>query len=223
MSDRRDRLEPFFADLRRAFIEVPDDETRSTHLSAITQAAVAAQRAPSTHRARRLRGRSFVRGAAVAAGFVLVSGSALAATGTLPDPVQDVVANAVDDVVDLPGGDKENGKPKNPIAAQNKAEAEAYKAAKDEYKDCRKAVEKASPSPEATDDASHKEEIEAECGEKPEARDFHADKTAKPEKTPKPEKTAGTDDDTDDAEKTAKPEKTDKPVKTAKAEKTPKA
>jgi hypothetical protein len=90
--------------------------------------------------------------------------------------VQDAVANAVDAVVDIPGGyAADHGTPGNPNAAENKAEADAFTTAKKAWLECMKA------SPAPTD----AEPTASPCGEKPNPHDFRADKTPKPDRTPK--------------------------------------
>ena len=81
----------------------------------------------------------------------------MAVTGTLPDPVQDAVAGAIDSVVDIPGGPGDSasgGNPKNAKAAANKAEADAYTDAKKAYNACKKEERQAAArqSPEIRDE-----------------------------------------------------------------------
>ncbi len=188
-----DELEAFASHLRRVFNAPPDEDVRAAHLAAMS-AEVPDAAPASAARGRRVRGIG-VRGAVAAAGLVLVGGSVLAATGTLPAPVQDVIADAVDGVVDIPGGHEPGrGTPSNPIAAQNKAEAVAFTTAKKAWLDCMKAD--ASPTPTPAEGADPVATSSA-CGEKPHPHDFRSEKTAKPDRTPK-----------------ARPERTDKPERT---------
>jgi hypothetical protein len=185
--------------LRRAYIRPVDPALRASQLQAMSQVEIEqVSEKVSVARPRR----RIVRGIAAGAGLVLIGGSALAAGGDLP-VVQDAVADLVDGVVDLPGGSAKGGNPKNPTAAANKAEAEAYTNAKKAYNACKKVERNASPAP-----------VPSACGEKPERKDFEATKTPKPAKSPKAEKSPA-------ADKTAKPDKTDKPDRTEKPERTP--
>ena len=191
-----------------AFGEPPKPAVRAAHLRRMAEAVD--QQVPAAYVARSRRRRLVLRGATVAFGLVLAGGSAMAATGTLPDPVQNALADAVDSVVDIPGGDSASGgNPKNPIAAANKAEAEEYTEAKKAYNACKKAehvASKASPSPTP---------VESACGSKPVRQDFKDDKTPKPEKTekpartPKPERTENPSGSTG----SQKPDKTPRPSK----------
>lgn len=204
--------------LRDAFIAPVLPDVRAGHLQAMSQVTI---EEVSTVVGARKRRRTVVRGMAAAAGLVLIGGSALAATGTLPDPLQNAVADAVEDVVDLPGGNQNasGGNPTNPTAAANKAEAEAYTNAKKAYNACKKAERNASPAPTAS-----------ACGEKPSRQDFDTatDRTPKPDRTAKPEKTEKADrtprpDHTPAADKTPRPDRTDKPARTERPVKTAKA
>ena len=84
-----ERLDAIFADLRATFVRPVDDEVADRHLEAI-YAAVSAQEVPvlADHPRRRVKGVV----AAVAAGVVLVGGGVAAASGSLPAPVQGLVA-----------------------------------------------------------------------------------------------------------------------------------
>jgi hypothetical protein len=192
-----DELEAFANELRDAFVKVPPADVRQAHLAAMSAEVPAA--APSAQPAGRIR-KLGLRGAVAAAGLVLVGGSALAATGTLPVPVQNAIADAVDVVVDIPGG---HGVPKNPIAAQHKSEAKAFVTAKKAWLACMKDA-KATATP-GTDGAVVA--TNASCGEKPNPHDFRAGKTPKPDKTEKPDKTP----DADDTPKPGSPERTTNP------------
>lgn len=183
MSDQEHLSESEIARLVLAtFTTSVDPAVRAAHLHKMSEIEIAQVSAAPARRRRTL-----VRGAVAAAGLVLVGGSALAATGTLP-LIQDVVADAVDGVVDLPGGkvNATGGNPTNPKAAANKAEAEAFTDAKKAFNACKKAerqaAETASPDPSATP-------VESACGEKPERSDFKTDspdRTAKPSRTDNP-------------------------------------
>jgi hypothetical protein len=203
--------EAFASELRKAFIKPPDAAIRRAHLAKMAEIEPVAVVGPARRKRRRtaVRGRAF-RGGLAAAGLVLVGGSALAATGSLPDAVQNAIADAVDPVVDLPGGHDSaaGGNPTNPIAAANKAEADAFTDAKKAYNACLKAEREAardveSPDPSATP-------VESECGAKPQRQDFQTDKTPRPDRTPK----------VTPAERTPKPTNTHVPVKTERPERT---
>src|SRR5688572_33368634 len=98
---RTDPVDDFAADLQAAFVAPPADDVRERHLMAMK----AVEPAPAPARMGRRRSRLGVRGAVAAAGLVLVGGSALAATGTFPDPLQDAISRAASAVgIDVPPG-----------------------------------------------------------------------------------------------------------------------
>jgi hypothetical protein len=93
-------LTHFVAGLRTVYVTAPDDATRAAHLRSMLETYLA--RASTNGHAStngagptRRRRRFAVRGAVAGAGLVLLGGSAMAATGSLPDRVQDAVANVV--------------------------------------------------------------------------------------------------------------------------------
>lgn len=202
MSERLDpKTARFFEDVRKGYTAPPAPEVREAHL-----AAMAAQPIASAVRAPKLRRRRLAtRGAAVATGLFVFGGSAMAATGNLPGPAQNAVANVAKHVgLDLPHGPKLGTK-----AAANKARADAFTDAKKAWVACVHEADQA-------DDAETREA----CGPKPSPSDFGIpDKSPKPEKTTKPEKT-DRPEKTDKAERTDRPEKTDKAEETDKAERT---
>lgn len=107
-----DRLAAFFDEARAALVETPSPAVERRHLSAMVEAFEASDASRTHPRRNTFMSRIFAIGAAkaLAVGVValLATGSALAATGALPDPAQDAVANTVDDVgLDIPGGDDE--------------------------------------------------------------------------------------------------------------------
>jgi hypothetical protein len=153
--------------LRTGYVLGPRTEVRSAHLEAMAAAFGSASPA-QTSRTRQRRFGVGSRVAGLAAGLVLFAGSALAATGALPDAAQNAVADAVHPVgLDLPGGNEdtpkeapakaEEGKAK---AAANRAEAKAFTDAKKEWTDC---VAREAPAHEG----SGPFDPEAACGEKP--------------------------------------------------------
>lgn len=129
--------------LREAFVHPPSDDVRARHLAAMAEAFGEAPSAGVSGRKRRRTG-LVARAAALAAGVVIVSGGALAATGGLPDGAQNAVANAVRPVVNLPGGDDEAEPASRPESAEegqaraehNRSEAEEYTEAKQAWTDC---------------------------------------------------------------------------------------
>lgn len=90
--DPDEALTRFTADVRATFAAQPAEETRAAHLRAMTETWNGLVDTPARPPARSKRRRLVVRGTIVAAGFVLVGGSAMAATGTLPNAAQDAVS-----------------------------------------------------------------------------------------------------------------------------------
>lgn len=103
-------LTRFVADVRGAFAAPPAEPTRATHLAAMTQVyadLVATVRSGPAVRPPSRRRRFIVRGGVAAAALILVSGSAMAATGTLPDAAQDAVSRVARSIgVKLPRADR---------------------------------------------------------------------------------------------------------------------
>ena len=92
--DSAEPLTRFTTDLRATYVATPAEPTRAAHLQAMTEtfSGLVAPDGPKAAPAKRRR-RFVVRGTIAAAGLVLVGGSAMAATGTLPDAAQDAVSN----------------------------------------------------------------------------------------------------------------------------------
>jgi hypothetical protein len=92
--DPAEPLTRFTADLRATYVATPAEPTRAAHLHAMTEtyAGLVGTGQPKAAPAKRRR-RFVVRGTIAAAGLVLVGGSAMAATGTLPDAAQDAVSS----------------------------------------------------------------------------------------------------------------------------------
>jgi hypothetical protein len=95
--DPDEPLTRFTADVRATFAATPAEPTRAAHLHAMieTYAGLVGAPAPAPAPTRRRR-RFVVRGTIAAAGLVLLGGSAMAATGTLPDVAQDAVSRVAD-------------------------------------------------------------------------------------------------------------------------------
>jgi hypothetical protein len=131
--------------VRSEFSAAPDPEVRTKHLAAM--AAAFGQATPTPARIRHRR--RFVRRAAIGSvAFVLVGGSALAATGSLPRPAQDAVAKVAHDVgLNLPHSTQVT----NPRAVQNPGVQFAN--TKKAWLDCEKAGR-------------------TDCGPKPSAKSF---------------------------------------------------
>ncbi len=140
----RDELDQALERLRVELTTSPDSDVRTKHLAAMKAAFVTPNLAP-----RRIRRPGFARRVAVgAAAFVLVGGTAMAATGTLPAPAQDAVAKVAHGVgLSLP----HRAEVTNPRANENPGVAFAN--AKKRWLDCEKSG--------ATD-----------CGPKPTAQGF---------------------------------------------------
>lgn len=171
-------------DIKQTFERAPAPDVRGAHLQAMSSTEPVA--GPAV-RSRRRAPRRLLAGAVVIGG-VLAGGSAMAVTGTLPDPIQEALADVGDAVgVHLPHVD---GRPSQTPAAANKARSTAFTNAKKAWVTCvhEHAID--------DDDAVA---AEAACGEKPHPHDFTIPaKTPKPDKSPKPERTE-------------KPDKTPKP------------
>jgi hypothetical protein len=173
-------------DLRDTYAGKPSADVRSAHLARM---AAALEEAPGVEpsRARRRRFGFAARVGAATAGIVLIAGGAMAATGALPDSVQDAVAGAASVVgLDIPGGEDEStpapGQPSNPTAADNKARADAYTTAKQEWTAC---VAEAAPAHEGPGPFDPEEA----CGPKPQpspAQQAPGQQTATPEATDHP-------------------------------------
>lgn len=95
---------------RAALNEPPSGEVEERHLMAMAETFAELGPGPliasgrRTWIGRRMLQTQAGRAAALALAGLVVTGSALAATGNLPEPVQDAVADAVHGLVDLPGG-----------------------------------------------------------------------------------------------------------------------
>jgi hypothetical protein len=159
------RLVRALGQLRDANTRTPSAGVKDTHLAAMTEAyepaSGIAQKSP-----RRRRGFA-LRTGLVAAGAVLVAGSALAATGSLPDAAQNAVADVVSSVgLNLPGGNDETQVTPAPAEAgkagaeENRARAEEFTAAKQAWTACVAEKAPAHEGPEAFDP-------EEACGPKP--------------------------------------------------------
>src|SRR5437016_10368916 len=97
---RLGELASFAREVRRTYTEPPDAETQVRHLRAMAEEFSVVP--PVAKRRRLPLGRA---AAAALVGTVLVAGSALAATGHLPDAAQNAVAGAVEVVgVKIPHG-----------------------------------------------------------------------------------------------------------------------
>jgi hypothetical protein len=138
------RIERFFEALRDGFSKAPTPQVREHHLAAMKAAFVPGgepSRAPR-------RPRRFVRRVAIfSAAGLLASGTALAATGTLPRPAQDAVAKVAHGIgLDLPHPTAVT----NPRAVQNPGVGFAN--AKKAWNDCRKTgATTCGPKPKAQD------------------------------------------------------------------------
>lgn len=132
------------AEVRDAYSWTPSGDVRAAHLAAMKEALGEAPGAePSRRRSRRFGFAARV--GTAAAGLVLVTGAALAATGALPEAVQDAVSDAANTVgLQIPAGDDETDdtdapaaeQPSNPTAAENKARADEYTTAKKAWTEC---------------------------------------------------------------------------------------
>jgi hypothetical protein len=132
------------SDVRDAYSAKPTADIRAAHLAAMVSALGEASGVEPS-RSRRRRFGFAARVGTAAAGLVLVAGGAMAATGTLPDPVQNAVSEAARAVgLHIPEGDEGDtegtpagsAQPSNPTAAENKARADEYTTAKKAWTEC---------------------------------------------------------------------------------------
>lgn len=174
--DGRNRpLAVFVSDVRRTFTAPVDPFVRERHLGQMAEAF--ADRSPQPARRRPVARPAFSRVLVAAACFV-GGVMALAAAGTLPGPMQGLVARSVAFTgLDLPGASDEpdkgghdapQGEAGKQRAASNRARAEAFTSAKKEWTSCVHELAK------THDDGDFDPEAEppAGCGQKPHPSDF---------------------------------------------------
>jgi hypothetical protein len=200
---RRDRplrgVAELVGETRRVFAASVDADVRTRHLAAMAHARSDAA-SPEPRRAywnRRppARAKSVAKVGALATGLVLVAGSAMAATGTLPEPAQRGIARVVRTVgLRIPGDvekkakpDTDKVRPETP-AAQNRARAKAFTDAKKAWTRCVAAAAPAHVGPEPFDP-------EEACGPKP-----------RPAEKPHPATSAEREAEGDDPEETGEVE-----------------
>jgi len=177
-------LPDFVTETRRVFSAPPRAEVRRAHLAAMKEVVA---RGVSPAAPRRRRRRTAAKVGVLSAGFVLVAGSAMAATGTLPDAAQHGLSVAVAHVgITIPnhglGFDADDEHPTTPAtdgttpAAENKARAKRFTDAKKTWTACVAAAAKAHEGDEAFDP-------ETACGPKP-SPEAAGPKEEKPKNTP---------------------------------------
>lgn len=159
-----DPLAAFVRDARDVFAVAPDRGTQTRHLAAMAEQFTAKQPAPVRRRRRLPVGRA---AAAALAGSVLITGSALAATGHLPAPAQNAIsdaARAVGLTLPSPHGKGDAGKAR---AAANKEAAKKFTDAKKAWVECENAQRGPSGPSGSTGPTGP-----SDCGAKPNPHDF---------------------------------------------------
>ncbi len=161
-----DPLVSFVRDMRETYARAPDDAMQARHLRAMAEEFTARPAAAPVRKRRLPVGRA---AAAALVGTVLVAGSALAATGHLPSPAQNAVADAAKVVgISIPsphGHGKANGDAGKARAAGNKARAKEFTDAKKNWTECVASMAREHKGPGAFDPV-------AECGPKPSSEEF---------------------------------------------------
>jgi len=164
-----DPLVAFVRDMRETFSRAPDGATQARHLRAMAGEFTTRPAAAQARKRRLPVGRA---AAAALVGSLLVTGSALAATGHLPDAAQNAISDAAKAVgLTIPGphgNGKSHGDAGKARAADNRARAKAFTDAKKTWTEC--VAEKASEH----SGSSGPFDPEAACGPKPNPQDFRS-------------------------------------------------
>src|SRR5438046_1036848 len=127
-------LQGVLGEIRASFAEAPAPDVRARHLETISKAFGQADSIPVAKIPSR-RGRMARRTSVAVAGLVLVGGSALAATGSLPAAAQDAISSAAHHIgLDLPSATS-SPKPHHSPSPQN-SPAAAFVKAKRVWTDC---------------------------------------------------------------------------------------
>jgi hypothetical protein len=157
-----DHLASFVRDMRETYSRAPDAATQTRHLRAMAEEFTARPAAAPVRKRRLPVGRA---AAAALVGSLLVAGSALAATGHLPDPAQNAVSDAAKVVGLTIPASHAHGDAGKARAAANKARAKQFTKAKKSWTECvaESAREHTGPGPF---------DPETACGPKPNSQEF---------------------------------------------------